>query len=795
MTRINPIDPVAAAAQAALRSVPPMWPLKATVAVNPFLGLAETGLATASARLASTAGVRATMPRDWYAAKVACGDIADDDLAAALAHSTAAGQFDVAAVKTALSRPRTAPDRRASVADLAAGATGLDWPGVVAERIGHWAAGYFDEGQALWAAPRRGGAWSAWRTHAHYDVTPEIIGLAGFCAFVADTAQSAPAALKEATGRLQLSGPALQGYFETLLAGLGGWAQLARQLHFEAELEGRDDDTLIELLVIRAVWDAALLKHCGESINGAWIEAVARHAEPIAPTRDDEIDAILQEAAERAEQRRLAAALSRGVRRPAPARPLLQAAFCIDVRSEVYRRALEEVDAGIETLGFAGFFGLPVAHRDFASDVTEKRLPVLLNPALRSQAGGGTDDPRDRSARFVARAKRAFGRFKLAAVSSFAFVEAMGPVYVGRLARDTLRLGGTTPPDRPQPRFAPLPDLKERVAMAASILSAMSLKDRFAPIVLLVGHGAAVTNNPHASALQCGACGGHSGEVNARLLAAMLNDGDVRSGLLHEGIDIPADTVFVAALHDTTTDRVTIFDAPDRAADLASVRGWLARATTATQRERSRRLPGASARALPARARDWAQTRPEWGLAGCSAFIAAPRARTAGRALEGRAFLHDYAWQDDPGFRILELILTAPVVVASWISLQYYGSVVAPEAFGGGNKLLHNVVGGVGVVEGNGGILRSGLPWQSVHDGERFAHDPLRLTVMVEAPREAITDILARHPQVKALFDNGWLHLLAMEGDGGKLWRHTARHGWRPAAEPLPQRARSMEAA
>ena len=28
--------------------------------------------------------------------------------------------------------------------------------------------------------------------------------------------------------------------------------------------------------------------------------------------------------------------------------------------------------------------------------------------------------------------------------------------------------------------------------------------------------------------------------------------------------------------------------------------------------------------------------------------------------------------------RTLELILTAPVVVASWISLQYYGSALAP---------------------------------------------------------------------------------------------------------------------
>ena len=78
---------------------------------------------------------------------------------------------------------------------------------------------------------------------------------------------------------------------------------------------------------------------------------------------------------------------------------------------------------------------------------------------------------------------------------------------------------------------------------------------------------------------------------------------------------------------------------------------------------------------------------------------------------------------------MLELILTAPVVVASWISLQYYGSAVAPAAFGAGNKLLHNVVGGIGVFEGNGGVLRGGLPWQSVHDGEGLVHEPLRLSV------------------------------------------------------------------
>jgi len=149
---------------------------------------------------------------------------------------------------------------------------------------------------------------------------------------------------------------------------------------------------------------------------------------------------------------------------------------------------------------------------------------------------------------------------------------------------------------------------------------------------------------------------------------------------------------------------------------------------------------------------------------GAVATITCPRAATAGRDLGGRAFLHSYDWQADEGFGTLELIITAPVVVASWISLQYYGSSVAPEMFGGGNKLIHNVVGGIGVIEGNGGRLRAGLPWQAVHDGEGLQHEPLRLSVMIEAPREEMLRILDKHPSVRALFDNGWLHLFALEG-------------------------------
>jgi uncharacterized protein YbcC (UPF0753/DUF2309 family) len=253
--------------------------------------------------------------------------------------------------------------------------------------------------------------------------------------------------------------------------------------------------------------------------------------------------------------------------------------------------------------------------------------------------------------------------------------------------------------------------------------------------------------------------------------------------LVDRGITIPADTHFVGALHDTTTDEVTLYDqdrpSPAHASDLAQAKSWLESAGTLARTERMLRLPGASReRSVFRRSRDWAEVRPEWGLAGCKAFVAAPRGRTQGLSLEGRAFLHDYVWAQDKSFKVLELIMTAPVVVASWISLQYYGSTVSPETFGGGNKLLHNVVGGMGVVEGNGGALRVGLPIQSVHDGERFMHEPVRLSVCIEAPREAMADILKRHPNVQTLFDNRWLTLFAMNDAGEIAWRYVRDLQW-----------------
>ncbi len=789
-----------AAADKATRAIPPVWPLASSVAVNPFLGQAHETLANVAARLGRIAGTEVTMPRSWYAEKIAKGDMIDDDLAAALALAPAALQpIDLATLKMAVLEASETTQSLPTIAVLAAQETGTDWPGLIAERFGAWAASYFDDGQALWAAPPTMGGYAAWRAAASHDLTPEIAGLRGFATHVAMAPEFAPAAIARAVDRLGLTPASLETYFHQLLMSLGGWGQYARYKLWQAELAGGDDATITDFLAIRLIWEEALFAMAGPQIANRWSETCKAHAEPIKPTRDHLVNGVLQEAAERAAQRKLAEMFAAAPAVVNHTRPALQAAFCIDVRSEIFRRALEAVNPSIQTLGFAGFFGLTASHKRFGSDVSELRLPVLLNSGVSSVSGGPEDAAADRGQRYSARSKRAWGRFKLAAVSSFAFVEATGPVYIAKLIRDALGMNPTPLPNDLAPRLEPPLDIEAQTGAAETVLRAMSLTSNFARVILLAGHGANIVNNPHASGLHCGACGGYSGEVNARLLAGLLNEPAVRKGLEPKGICIPEDTLFVGGLHDTTTDAVMIYadDHPSaaHADDLKQIKRWLAAAGSVTRGERALRLPRAiGEETVTKRSRDWSEVRPEWALAGCKAFIAAPRSRTTGKSLEGRAFLHDYDWKQDSSFGVLELIMTAPVVVASWISLQYYGSTVAPDTFGAGNKLLHNVTGGIGVVEGNGGLMRVGLPWQSVHDGETYMHEPLRLSVCIEAPREAMTDVLRNHAGLRALFDNRWLHLFALDDAGRMAWRYSGDLDWEPViadgrAAALPEMA------
>ena len=807
---------VEVAVRAACGRVAPVWPLGRFVAVNPYFGLADLRFEEAAELLAAAAGARATMPVAYYLDSFDEGRVTLDDVAAALARNPHAPTADPAAFLR-LVRARSGSEtgdtaatakQVSTVADVATAVTNRDWARFTVDRVSAWAAAYFDQGQATWSSADRDlPVFAAWKQEAALDRTPELMGLRGFRTTVRSLPDDPLLATELALEELGVPADATVLYLHALLLRVGGWSAHAARIVWEHAQHGHEDDTLVQFVSVLTSWELGIWRACSEPDFGpAWRAATEELHEPdrgLEARAAVEQHVLLQDAYDLAEQRRLIEqfAAHAGTTDHAAGRPDVQAVFCIDVRSEVFRRHLEASAGRIETLGFAGFFGFATEHVRLGHEHGEAQFPVLLTSVATIDETTGDaahDDDAVATRRLGHHLRRAWKSFKMGAISCFSFVGPVGLVYLPKLVTDST--GATRPVPRPEietlPRWAvghTSPDamtipLAERVRLADGALRGMSLTTGFAPLVLVVGHGSTTVNNPYGTGLDCGACGGHTGEVNARVAAAILNDPAVRAELANQAITVPDDTWFVAALHDTTTDEVTRFDRHLLPARhellLAEIDEHLVEAGRRTRAERAARL-GVTADAkidasIVRRSTDWAQVRPEWGLAGCRAFVAAPRERTKALDLAGRSFLHSYDWRQDQSFAVLELIMTAPMVVASWINLQYYASTVEDRIFGSGNKTLHNVVGQLGVLEGNAGDLRVGLPWQSIHDGETLQHEPLRLAVVIEAPLDAMNHVLAAHEHVRNLCDNGWVHLLALNDAGEISHRYVGRLRWEP---------------
>lgn len=806
---------------AACQRIAPLWPLKNFVAVNPYFGLSNQSFWQAHKTLQRIVGVGLCMHHSYYHEQITSGRITRADLAAALREL--GSSWDVSAFEQAL-----ACENLSSVApfplvtDVLSELDEQDWSNFVVERISQYCAAYFDEGQALWSMPWRDKSlYSGWHEFTRIDKSPWMMGVRGISEAMAEIPDTAQNTIVWVLRELAVPSTAVDDYLYATLLSIGGWAGWTRYRRWQAELKRGYDDSIRDLLAIRLAWDALLYKlRYSEALDTHWRQAMVATTKPVDNTDVGfQVDMVLQTAFEAGYQRQLATSLigTDGTEQR-NSRAEVQAVFCIDVRSEVYRRALETVAPGIQTLGVAGFFGILMEYLPFGAVEAEEHLPILFNPSYRicerlDSAKAREEDKLIDRRHLRMRLSDAWKVFKTSASSCFSFVEAVGLLSAPKLLSDSM--GWSRPVPHPHRKglhagihshLGPvltsgiegpgecvdgpigIPE-SERPAVAEFALRNMGMIRDFARLVLFVGHGSTTVNNPQATGLDCGACAGQSGEASARIAVALLNDPFTRRGLTQKGIEIPSDTYFIAGLHDTTTDEVQLFNTDavpsSHTADLVQLRQWLAQAGHIARMERATflgtgNLPSPAIYAdMQRRTHDWAEVRPEWGLAGNAAFIAAPRTRTAHCNLAGRAFLHEYDWRHDTNFGTLQLILTAPMIVANWINMQYYGSMVDNRRFGSGNKVLHNVVGGsIGVLEGNGGDLRVGLALQSLHDGARWIHEPMRLNVIVEAPQHAIDDVIARHDRVRELVENAWIHLFQIDEDGNMNRRSTDKQ-WR----------------
>uniref|UniRef100_UPI004048D623 YbcC family protein n=3 Tax=Roseivirga sp. TaxID=1964215 RepID=UPI004048D623 len=803
---------ISATLRKAAKKIAPLWPLENFVAVNPYLGLTDLNFKDAAEDLANHGGIQSTLPQSYYLEKIDAGIITKTDLSKALVQNRI--KLDAEAFLEALKNDfNDAKSAKTSltVADLATKVTNKDWDRFMTARISAWATSHFDTGQASWSSAKKNEKpFLAWKEEAEIDRTTDLSGLKGF----RKMAKSLPDDPLEATlfafEILGIPNNKKDMYLHSLLLRMSGWSGHAARLDWDNELNGGKDGILIEFLAVLICWEACLLGALDHmELQEQWKNTIKA---PISKNMKNQSylshRLILQEAFDLAGQRNIIEKFTN----PTPTnkrtkkQALAQAIFCIDVRSEVFRRNLEIVNSDIETLGFAGFFAFPIEYVPIGHEKGEANCPVLLTtgPTIIEELSDAKANQVAINSRIINhQITQVWKSFKAGAITCFSFVSPMGLSYLPKLFTDSFAITRPVPqPDKAglskqssknkrislssnshHDRTVGIP-IDQQIQMAKNALTAMSLTSDFAKYVMIVGHGSTSVNNPHATGLDCGACGGHSGEANAKVAAAVLNNVAVREALKKEGISIPDSTIFLACLHDTTTDEVSIFNEPDVAdsqlLELSHLKQSLAKAGLAARTERSMRMSDKkyNDKDIIARSKDWSQIRPEWGLAGCNAFVVAPRERTQHLNFGGRSFLHSYKWEMDKNFSVLELIMTAPMVVTSWISLQYYASTVDNKHFGSGNKTLHNVTSGIGVLEGFTGDLRVGLPIQSVHDGEQYQHEPLKLNVIIEAPISAMNQILEKHHSVKNLCDNGWIYLLRLDENGKVSHKYVGNLSW-----------------
>ncbi|MFB7304989.1 DUF2309 domain-containing protein [Heyndrickxia sporothermodurans] len=685
-----------------------------------------------------------------------------------------------------------------------------------------WCKLYLDDSQAGWTMPNREqGFYRAWQSLIQYDPALSKKQRKSLKSW----SQEPHMALKEVLFALKIPESEIQAYLEGHLLSLPGWAGM---MLWRSQQSGQGHALLTEYLAVRLSLEWALVQpslplsgqrsekevsitsllaawiHWGDFTIEEWSQlSAAEQTEYLSfAYRFDEklrrklwLEAWEQTHANQLSQKLIAKQPKTKDKQSV----LAQLAFCIDVRSEPFRRQLEK-EGPFETIGIAGFFGVPIATSELGSNHSHPSLPVMQKPQNRIKEIASKNELNSYQQRrqaanslsytFKAMKQNILANLFLPEISgpwlslqmvARSFVPRKADRFIHNLRETWLRKPNTklmlNHVHSTKTEIAVGFSEEEKVNYARQALKMMGLTKNFAPLVVLCGHGSQSTNNPYASALDCGACGGAAGGFNARVLATLCNLPEVRQELSSSGIEIPRDTVFIAAEHNTTVDELHWIYVPElsEAAQEAfdRIEAIMPKVSHNANAERLAQLPNFQSKHKNPKAEahrfaeDWSEIRPEWGLARNADFIIGQRELTQDCDLEGRSFLHNYDWRQDESGDLLANIIAGPGTVTEWINLQYYASTVAPHYYGSGNKATQTVTAGIGVMQGNASDLLAGLPWQSVMQSDKEAyHSPLRLLIVIQAPKEYVVRLLNNDSAFREKVQNGWVRLASVDPEG-----------------------------